>query len=407
MRFVWITAVKDLRILRRDPFSVLSWVGIPLCIGLLINLVFGGSGGEAKPQGVLLVADQDRTFVSRMLADAFGGDAMGQMFTVEKVEAAAGRARIDRGDGSALLIIPKGLQDAFLNSRPYRLKLFTNAGQRILPKIVEETLRGMVDGAFYLQRVGGDQLRAFGSDREPSEVETAQMAVQSSRMGHDLRQYLSPPLIGLETTVAAVKKQNTGAANFFFPNMIFLALLMMANGLSTDIWKERATGTLRRLAMSPSPVAGFLAGRLAMVALTYGAVGLAAVAAARYLAGVTVANMAAAAAWSALSGTVFYLLLLPLAVYSANQRGADVRGNLLVFPLAMVGGCFFPFESMPQWLARIGKWTPNGLAVTQFKDVLAGSVNPAHLAAVLAALAALGLLAFLLALRGLRGAFLR
>ena len=407
MRFVWISALKDLRILRRDPFSVLTWVCIPLCIGLLINLVFGGSGGEAKPQGVLLVADQDQTIASRMLADAFSGDELGKMFTVEKVEAAAGRARIDRGDGSALLVIPKGLQDALLNSRPYHLRLFTNAGQRILPKIAEETLQGMVDGAFYVQRVAGDQLRGFDGGQEPSEAEVALLAVQGRRLARDMRQYLSPPLIGLETTVVEEKKSDAGAANFFFPNMIFLALLLMANGLSTDIWKERTLGTMRRLAMSPAPIAGFLAGRLAMVAMVYGVVGLMAVVAARYLAGVTVANLAAAAGWAALSGTAFYLMMLPVAVWSSNQRGADVRGNLLVFPLAMVGGCFFPFESMPEWMARIGRWTPNGLAVTQFKDILLGSVNPAHLAAVLAGLAVAGVLAYLLALRGLKGAFLR
>jgi hypothetical protein len=62
---------------------------------------------------------------------------------------------------------------------------------------------------------------------------------------------------------------------------------------------------------------------------------------------------------------------------------------------------------MPEWMARIGKWTPNGMAVVQFKEVLLGSASLAHLAAVLALLAALGLLAFWLALRGLRGAFLR
>ena len=78
MRFVWISALKDLRILRRDPFSVLTWVGIPLCIGLLIHLVFGGSGGQAQPQGVLLVADQDDTFASRMLAGAFGSEPWGR-----------------------------------------------------------------------------------------------------------------------------------------------------------------------------------------------------------------------------------------------------------------------------------------------------------------------------------------
>jgi ABC-type multidrug transport system permease subunit len=402
MRFVWVSALKDLRILRRDPFSVATWVGIPLCIGLLMRLVFGGGGG-AQPQGLLLIADRDQTIVSNLLAGAFSNDPLGKMLIVEKVEERTGRARIDRGDGSALLVIPQGLQDAFLNNRPYRLQLFTNAGQRILPKIVEESLSGMVDGSFYLQRVAGGELR--GLDTGPTDADLIQRALQVRRLVEDMRKYLSPPLIQLETTVVAEKKKSAGTGDFFFPNMIFLSLLLMANGLSTDIWRERTSGTLRRLAVSPAPLAAFLAGRVAMVALVYGVVAIAAVTTAKYLAAVTVTNMAAAAGWAAISGTVFYLLLLPMAVYSSGQRGADVRGNLLVFPLAMAGGCFFPFEVMPDWLARIGRWTPNGLAVVQFKAVLQGAASPAHLAAVLAGLAALGFMAFLLTLRGLRGAF--
>jgi ABC-2 type transport system permease protein len=284
------------------------------------------------------------------------------------VDPRAGRARIDRGGGSALVVIPKGLQDAILNNRPYHLQLVANAAQSILPKIVEEVLRGAVDGGFSLN--------------------------------------LSPPLIQLETTVRN-NRRNMGTADLFFPNMIFMGLLLMANGLSKDIWKECTHGTLRRLLMSPSSLAAFLTGRLAMVAMAYSAFAIAAVAAARYLAGVHVSNMAAAAAWAAVAGTVFYLFLLPLAVSSAGQRGADVRGNLLIFPLAMLGGCFFPFEVMPEWLARIGRLTPNGMAVVQFRDLLAGSVSPVHLAAVLAGLCTFGLLAFLLTLRRLRRGFLQ
>jgi ABC-type multidrug transport system permease subunit len=403
MRFVWISALKDLRILRREPLSLATWVGIPLCIGLLIHLVFGGG---SQPQGLLLVADQDKTFVSGLLAGAFSADPLGKMLTVERVDPPTGRARIDRGDGSALLVIPQGLQDAFLNNRPYRLQLFTNASQRILPKIVEESLRGMVDGAFYAQRVAGGQLRGLDSQRDASDEEVGRRSIQTHHLLQDMRQYLSPPLIQLETTVAP-EKHTAGAADFFFPNLIFLALLLMANGLSTDIWKERTFGTLRRLAVSPASLGAFLAGRLATVALVYSAVAVAAVCAAKYLAGVHVANLAAAAGWAALAGTVFYLLLLPLAVYAPGQRGADVRGNLLVFPLAMVGGCFFPFEVMPEWLSRIGRFTPNGMAVAQFKHVLTGSADPARLAAVLAVLAAAGLLAFALTLRRLRRGFLQ
>ena len=45
---------------------------------------------------------------------------------------------------------------------------------------------------------------------------------------------------------------------------------------------------------------------------------------------------------------------------------------MIVFPLIMIGGSFFPFEVMPAWMARIGRWTPNGLASRNVKQILFG-----------------------------------
>ena len=43
---------------------------------------------------------------------------------------------------------------------------------------------------------------------------------------------------------------------------------------------------------------------------------------------------------------------------------------MVVFPLMMLGGSFFPFDLMPAWMAAIGRWTPNGLAVTHIRALL-------------------------------------
>src|SRR5439155_24239797 len=91
-----------------------------------------------------------------------------------------------------------------------------------------------------------------------------------------------------------------------------------------------------------------------------------------------------------------------VSLFASTPRGASVMGNLLMFPLAMIGGCFFPFEWMPDWMARIGRLTPNGWAIVQFKAILAGSSDGRQLAAAVAGLAAVTALAFALALRRLR-----
>jgi ABC-2 type transport system permease protein len=102
------------------------------------------------------------------------------------------------------------------------------------------------------------------------------------------------------------------------------------------------------------------------------------------------------------SGSALYLLLLYVVMHASTQRTANVFGNMLIFPFAFVGGCFLPFEIMPDWMARIGRMTPNGWAVTQFQAILSGSARSGSLAAAIAALLAVSAIAFLLVARRLR-----
>jgi len=101
----------------------------------------------------------------------------------------------------------------------------------------------------------------------------------------------------------------------------------------------------------------------------------------------------------------FYLLLLLVSMSAPTQRGASMLGNLVMFPLALVGGCFFPFEVMPAWMAAVGRWTPTGWVVTQFSSILDGSAHTAGVAAAIAGLVAASALAFLVTLVRLRRSF--
>jgi ABC-2 type transport system permease protein len=404
MRFVWINFRKDWQRVRRDPVSLATSIAIPVVLAVLMSLVFGG--GEARPQGRLLVDDEDGSILSNLLLGAFQRDPLGKMITVDKVGLKAGRDRIDSGDGSAFLIVPKGFQDAFLNNRPVKLQLFTNPAQNVLPQIVQETLSLMVDGGFYVQRVAGNQLRAIDTGgAAPPDAAVASLSVSFNHLASSLQRYLNPPVIGLQTTVVQEQRQTENFAAAFLPSMIFMGLLLVASSLALDIWRERMQGTLRRLAGSSMPLAAFLAGRVLFVASVFALMSSIGLATARGLAGMPVPRPAAAALWMIFTGAAFYLLLLVVTLLPSTPRAANVLGNLLTFPLAMIGGCFFPFEWMPDWMARIGRLTPNGWAITQFKAILAGSIDAPRLSLAVAGLLAVSALAFLYALRRLRGAF--
>jgi ABC-2 type transport system permease protein len=182
-----------------------------------------------------------------------------------------------------------------------------------------------------------------------------------------------------------------------------MAMMLVANSMAVDIWKERTLGTLRRLLVTPVPVGAYLAGRLLFVGTVFAAVAVAGLGAMRWLShGVPVYGTPKAAVWLVLTGMVFYLFLLFVALFASEQRVASVLGNLVIFPLSLVGGCFMPFEIMPEWLARIGQLTPNGWAITQFRTIVDGAATSGSIAIGAALMAATSAVIFTAVLRRLR-----
>jgi len=43
---------------------------------------------------------------------------------------------------------------------------------------------------------------------------------------------------------------------------------------------------------------------------------------------------------------------------------------ILLFPLMMMGGSFFPLDALPNWLADIGRLSPNGFVADRFTTEL-------------------------------------
>ena len=400
MRFLLAVVRKDLGRLRRDPLALATSLGIPLVLVTLITMVFGG--GQAAPQGRLLVADEDGSLLSQALTSAFSREPLSKMLLIETTGREAGRRRMDRGDASALLIVPKGFQDAFLQNHPVQLQLVTNPAQEILPNIVEETLSIVVDGGFYLQRLVPLSLLNLAAGQTPSDDTVARMSVAFNRFAKSLTKYLNPRLIDLELHVNAEKRENQGLAAIFLPAMLFMGLLFVGNAYALDIWKEQSWGTLRRLATTPVSLGAFLGGRLISLALILCGVALVGVAGMQWFAKVPVASFPLATLWLVLSGTAFYLFLVTIAVHASGQRAANVIGNLVVFPLSLLGGSFFPFEMMPDWMASIGRFTPNGWAVKEFKAFVAGSANTTDFLIGAGCMAALGSILFLLTVRRMR-----
>jgi ABC-type Na+ efflux pump permease subunit len=387
---------------------MLLWLGIPLVMGSMLILATGGHSGP-KPQALLLVADEDDSVLSRLLLAAMNQGSGNGVIRVEKVLQEAGRQRIGHDETSALLVIPEGFSDAVVKEKPTRLLLVTNPTQRILPRIVEELLSIAVDGAFYLHRVAGPELRDLvalptGGRNTPSDADIASRAVSVNQIIHKLERSAFPPVIELQTTVVKPDSGDDSSkrplAFLFLPGILVLGVLFAAQGLSGDVWLERESGVLRRVMTTPLGISRLLIGKLIAITVMVTLVGLVVLASGMAYLGLPWQRFPLALTCAAAIGVMLTSMMLAVQVCAATRRGATLLAYAVVMPLMMFGGCMFPSEIMPRWMAALGRFTPNGWGIEHLKAILLGSGGPSFSMGALALM--LGLSAVFLTAAAMR-----
>lgn len=415
MGFIWRTVSKEFQRQRRNPVELALWLGIPLIIGALMVMVSGGRSGP-KPQAHVLVVDQDQSMLSGLLVGALSQDAAGGIMRAESVSLDDGLRRIEKGGASALLIIPDGFAEAVFLEEPSTLQLVTNPAQRILPGIVEEGLSVLLDVSFYAHRLIGDDLAMFATGPADDAMTfddqvVADFSIRINQLVERLGKYLSPVVIKLETATDEDDeddaKPQTSMALLFLPGILYMSLLFMVQGFADDFWKERDQHTLRRVAVSPQHLAGFVAGKLLYGTLVMLVVALFALSIGAAYFGIPAHVVPLAALWAGFSGAVLLTGMVAIQVHAPSQRAGNILSMAIIFPLMMMGGSFFPFEAMPGWMVAVGTRTPNGWSLQQLKDIMQQQTEPTALATAFAASVALMVVLFAINMRRLRTTFVQ
>lgn len=372
-------ANKELRVRLRDRWALVMWFLVPLTIGGMITALSGG-GNQPQPTAELLVLDEDDSFLSGLVLNALNQGEGGQLIKAKSVTRAAGEALIEAGKASALLIIPVGFGDAVLNETPSKLELITNPAQQILPGIIEEFVSVLTDGVFYLHRVFGDEIKMIAAqiDSLPqgetelfADAMIAELSVSFNEAIETIVEYLDPLALDLaEDEPAEEEGAGLNFAMIFFPGIIYMGLLFASQGLSDSFWKERDAGTLRRTLVSPLTLGEIFLGKLLAGAGFLFLLSAAMTTVGFLYHGISLVNWMPMVLWLTLSGVVLYGLMALLQLVAPTRSSASLFTSILIFPLMMIGGAFFPFEALPDWLAAIGRWFPNGYLLEQLKSFL-------------------------------------
>ena len=152
-----------------------------------------------------------------------------------------------------------------------------------------------------------------------------------------------------------------------------MTVIFAAQGLAEDLWAEREMGTLRRLQSTSASTSAWLTARLASSGLVLIGVLLPLALAGFAMLGMPLAHLPLVLIWSALAGLMLMQLASLIQVLAPTRKAGALFSTLVFFPLLLVGGSFFPFENMPDFLAAIGRATPNGMMLEPMKRWLIGT----------------------------------
>ena len=358
MSFALTSFRKDIARWRQDFVATLIWVAIPLMIGGLITTLMGQN---VKPHGTLLLVDEDQTFLSELIVGAYSAGELGELISVEETSYEDGLARVNDGEASGLLIVPQGFAEAFLESTPVTLTLRTNPSQTILPGIIRNVTEILLDAGFYAHQLFSDEIEVFTSMTDnPSDAQVAAIAIAIQNKVETVAPKLFPPVIEIEIVEPPPAEPSPPLVLLFFPGIIMMAVVFAANGLAGDFWRERELGTLRRLVYSPARLTEFLAGKALAAAMIIAIVGGVTMVLGFLYHGIAWPRLVSSLLWIAVSGVALFAWFAALQMLFSNRKTANVISSMLVFPLLMAGGSFFPLAVLPGWIAAIGRASPNG-----------------------------------------------
>jgi len=356
---------KDLRRIRRNPLPILIQIGIAMLLVTVIGLAFGPqsrSGAGIAPIKLSIV-DEDRSVFTELLQNVVSSKEFSEYFDTHFLKREEALRRINDNDLSAVVIIPKGFTELFLDGQSGDLELVKNPAQSVYPAIVEEGMKALVALLNALSRNFGEDLRQWrdllDSEGETSFISTtfllAGLLNETAERLEAIEDYLTPPLVSFESRQQSdeSEQEEEGSFNLYswlFAGMAGMFLLMISNGLTSDIYREARFGTLNRYATLHEGLLTLVVSKVILVVTVVGISAAAMFVGAALFFGFRWENpfpvVAVVFGYSVCAAG----LTACIASIAAKEKRADTINTIVIMGFAILGGTMFQVEDLPGFI---------------------------------------------------------
>ena len=306
--------VANMKGLVRDRAALFWTFFFPIMFVLLFGVLFSGSGDSKVSVGFV---DQDRTSVSAQIQNEF---AAVPILNVQTGSLEDEKAAMQRGDVSAVIVIPKGMAAAVAAKQQTALQLFVDPSKTQTTQVVQGAVAQIANG-FNLGLAGGSTI--LGIDQQ------------------------------------SLASTNISTVTYLVPSILAMALMQLGVFAAVPLVQQREKGILKRMGATPLARWKLVASNilLRMVVAAVDTVLILGVGIAVFHIQI-VGNLAVAAGFVFLGAGAFLALGFMLASFLKTEEQATGVVQVVQMPLMFLSGIFFPFDFMPEFLRSVARLLP-------------------------------------------------
>jgi ABC-2 type transport system permease protein len=314
MDTLWRLTVANLKGLVRDRAALFWTFFFPIMFVLLFGVLFSGSGDSKVSVGFV---NEDNTPVSLQIQQQF--EAI-PILTIQTGSLVDEKAAMQRGDVSAVIVVPAGLSSSVAAKQSSLLQLYVDPSKTQTTQVVQGVVTQIANG-FNLTLAGGSTI--LGVDQ-----------------------------VSLAST-------NISTVAYLVPSILAMALMQLGVFAAVPLVQQREKGILKRMGATPLARWKLVASNI-LLRLIVAAVDTV------LILGVGIAvfhieivgNLAVAAGFVFLGAGAFLALGFMLASFLKTEEQATGVVQVVQMPLMFLSGIFFPFDFMPEFLRSIARLLP-------------------------------------------------
>jgi ABC-2 type transport system permease protein len=335
--------IANIRSLARDRAALFWTIFFPVMFVFLFGSIFGGSSDTRIAVGFV---DQDGTPASTGVRQAVGGVSL---LKLQDGSLDDEKAAMQRGDVSAVIVIPKGLQEAVGRKAPVAIQLYTDPAKSQTTQVVEGVMTQIASG-FNLRLAGGSEI-----------VSVSEVTLQSTSIGN---------------------------VAYLVPSILAMALMQLGVFAAIPLVQQREKGILKRI--GATPLARWkLVGSNVLLRL------LIAVVDAVLIVGIgyaffnvqIVGSVPLAIGVVLLGASAFLAIGFMLASFLKTEEQATGVVQVVQIPMMFLSGIFFSFDFLPGFLQSVARLLPLTYLGDALRQVMVNGTQVAPLGVDLAVLA--------------------